>query len=347
MGAPSLSGYPGNPVVVRVLRGGVVESVHHGAWCLVDAGGRVIASAGECGHPYFVRSSIKALQAFPLFESGAAERCQLQEKEIALTLASHGGEPCHTEVARGALQRLGLAASDLRCGAHPPFEARARAELQARREAPTALHNNCSGKHIGFLALARHLGDSLEAYLAPDSRAQTLVRSAVAELAGVPRRDLVPALDGCSAPTYRLPLTALATAFARLANPEVLSSERRAIATRLTRVAASHPVLIGGSRQFLDTDLLQASEGRLFPKIGAEAVHALGVVGAGCGLALKIDDGSARALNALVLGLLEGLGLARPAELARLVPWRERRLENHAGLDVGSLEVVVPVPARA
>lgn len=341
------NGYPANPVVVRFLRGGVVESVHRGAWCLVDVQGRVLASAGDHEHPYFVRSAVKALQVFPLFESGAAERFQFREPELALAIASHGGEPCHTEVARAGLERLGLGARHLLCGAHAPFEARARAELQGRNEAPSALHNNCSGKHVAFLALAQHLGDPLEAYVDPASRAQTLVRAAIADLAGVARRELVPTLDGCSAPTYRLPLRALATAFARLANPDALPVDRRAIAARLTRVAAGHPVLIGGSRQFLDTDLLQASAGRLFPKVGAEAVHAIGVVGAGRGLALKIDDGGARALHALVLALLEALGLVGCEELARLATWRDSRLVNFSGREVGSIEVVVPVPARA
>jgi L-asparaginase II len=341
------NGYPANPVVVRVHRAGEVESVHRGAWALVDVDGRSIASAGDVEHAYFARSSIKALQAFPLFESGAAEAAGFREPEVALALASHGGEPCHTEVVAGTLARLGLGPDHLRCGVHAPFESRARAELLARRESPTVLHNNCSGKHAAFLALARHLGDPLERYLDPESRSQTRVRAAVAELAGVPSRDLVPGIDGCSAPTYRLPLRALARAFARLANPEGLSGERGAIARRLTRAAAAHPILIGGSRQFLDTDLLVAGGGRIFPKIGAEAVHGLGIAGSGRGLAVKIDDGGARALSALVIGLLEALGLARPEELQRLSAWRDAKLENFAGLEVGHTTVVVPVPARA
>lgn len=342
MGDPSASGYPSNPVVVRVLRGGEVESVHRGAWCLVDVEGALLAGAGDVEHPYYVRSSVKALQALPLLESGAAERFGFGDRELALAIASHGGEPCHTEVAAAALARLGLGPEHLRCGAHPPFEARARAALAARGEAPSALHNNCSGKHAGFLALALHLGDPPERYLDPDSRAQARVRATLAELAGVPRLTLVPALDGCSAPTYRLPLRALATAFARLSNPDGLGRERRAAAERLTRVAAAYPVLVGGSRQFLDTDVLQACGGRLFPKIGAEAVHALGVVGGGRALAVKIDDGGARALPLLVVGLLEALGLASSEELARLAAWRAGPLPNVAGLEAGRAEVVVP-----
>ena len=347
MGDASASGYPDNPVVVRVLRGGVIESVHRGAWCLVDGDGRVLAGAGDCERGVHVRSSVKALQALALVESGAAERFGLDERELALALASHGGEPAHTAVAQSALARLGLGPEHLRCGAHAPFEARARAALAARGEAPSALHNNCSGKHAGFLALALHLGDAPERYLEPDSRAQTLVRRTLAELAGVPEHALVPALDGCSAPTYRLPLRTLASAFARLTNPDGLAPARRTAAARLTRLAASHPVLIGGSRGFLDTDLLRASGGRLFPKIGAEAVHALGVVGGGRALALKVDDGGARALPMLVVGLLEALGLARAEELARLADWRAGPLTNVAGLEVGRTEVVVPVPAHA
>jgi L-asparaginase II len=328
--------------VVRVLRAGVVESVHRGAWCLVDPSGEVLAGAGHAEHPVFARSSVKALQALALLESGAGERFGFTDPEVALALASHSGEPCHTEAVRGTLERLGLGPSHLRCGPHAPLDEVARADLRARGEAPTALHNNCSGKHAGFLALAKHLGDAPEAYLEPASRAQALVRRTLAELTGVPERELVPGIDGCSAPTYRLPLRALATAFARLANPGQLAPERRAQVQRLTRVAGEHPVLVGGSRKRIDTDLLRATRGRVFAKIGAEAVHAMGLVGGGRGLALKIDDGGERGLSALVLGLLEGLELATPAELAELAPWRERRLLNFAGREVGRIEAVLP-----
>lgn len=340
--APNQPSYPENPVVVRVLRAGVVESVHRGAWCLVDPSGEVLAGAGDLLHPIFARSSVKSFQALPLFESGAAERFQFSDPEVALAIASHSGEPCHTETVRLTLERLGLGVRHLRCGIHAPTDALARAELRARHEAPSALHNNCSGKHAGFLALAQHLGDAPEDYLELGSRGQVLVRAALSELTGVPERELVPGLDGCSAPTYRLPLRALATAFARLSNPAELAPARRAHAERLTRVAGAHPALVGGSKERIDTDLLRASGGRLFAKIGAEAVHALGVVGGGRGLALKIDDGGERALHALVLGLLEALQLVTPAELAALGPWRERTLRNFAGLAVGRIEAVMP-----
>ena len=334
--------YPDNPVLVRFLRGRETESVHRGAWCLVDTSGEVLAGAGDLRQPYFARSSVKALQALALLESGAAERYHLSDEELALVIASHAGEECHTEVVRRVLERLGLGVRHLCCGVHAPFDERTRRELRTRGEPATALHNNCSGKHVGFLALAKHLGVPSESYLDPESAGQRLVRAALAEMSGVPVSELAPELDGCSAPTFRLPLAALATAFARLANPAALAPARRAAAERLTRVAGAHPVLVAGSARWLDTDLLRASGGRLFAKYGAEAVQAVGVVGGGRGFALKIDDGGLRALQAFVPAILERLGLLQASELAALASGREPRLVNFAGLDVGRIEPVLP-----
>ncbi len=246
------SAYPENPVVVRVLRAGVVESVHRGAWCLVDPAGEVLAGAGHLEHPCFVRSAVKSLQALALFESGAAERYRFGDAELALASASHSGEACHTECVQATLERLGLGVRHLRCGPHPPTDEGARAELRARREAPSALHNNCSGKHAGFLALAKHLGVPLADYLQPASRGQELVRAALAEMADVPADSLVPGIDGCSAPTYRLPLRALATAFASVTIVErhhekkrdAPSGSARDTAERLERRRGGVPVPI-------------------------------------------------------------------------------------------------------
>lgn len=331
--------YAENPVLARVWRGEHVESVHRGAWVLTDACGRVIDGAGEWGESFYARSAVKSLQALPLLETGAADRFGFGTADLALALASHSAEACHTDVVRGILARLDLDVSALRCGAHPPNDPGARRELAQSGERPTALHNNCSGKHAGFLALARHLGEDPAAYLDPDSRTQRLVREAVLEVCELEPDQVAVATDGCSAPTFRLPLVSLAAAFARIANPGSLGAVRRRHCERMTDAVAQHPELIAGRHKRPCTTIASATRGRLFPKVGAEAVYAVGVVGGSRGLAIKIDDGAWRGLYAVLPGLLEKLGLATPEELAGLEEWRGRPLRNHAGLDVGRIEV--------
>jgi L-asparaginase II len=332
--------YPDNPVLVRIHRGGAVESQHRGAWVVMDDSGAVIEGRGTWKGPVFTRSSVKCMQALPLLETGAAKRFALTDPEVALCLASHNAEPCHTSVVAGLLARLGLSVRDLKCGAQPPGDPDARNALRERGESPTALHNNCSGKHTGFLALALHLGVPVASYIQPDSAGQLLVRKAVLELTGISTAELGTATDGCSAPTFRMPLQALATAFARVSNPSGLSRERRAACERMLGAVAAHPHLIAGHHQRIDTDIARVTRGRLFPKIGGEAVYAIGVRGAGRGLALKIDDGSSRALHAVVIDLLRRFAFATADELASLATWEEKRLRNWAGLDVGHTEVV-------
>lgn len=333
--------YPDNPVLVHVRRGSAVESQHRGAWVLTDSAGRVIEGAGEWSRPVYVRSSIKCLQALPLLEIGAADRFDYSDAEVALALASHNAEPCHTDVVLGLLGRLGLAVDDLKCGAQPPGDAETRARLHAEGQKPSALHNNCSGKHASFLALALHLGVPKADYIDPASAGQVLVRQAVLEMSGVEPSELSTAVDGCSAPTFRLPLRGLATAFARVSNPAALAAKRRAACEQMLRAVAAHPVLIAGSRDRICTDIARATGGRIFPKIGGDAVYAIGVRGGDRGLAVKIDDGSNRGLHPVVVALLRRFRLATETELAALAAWEQRSLRNWAGLEVGRTEVLV------
>lgn len=331
---------PANPVLARVLRGAHVESEHRGAWALVDDAGNVLDGAGDWNRPVFARSSMKSLQALPLFESGAAERFGLSPREIALVLASHNAEACHTEGVAGLLARLGLDAGALGCGAQSPGDPEARAQLAQRGEQPSALHNNCSGKHAGFLALARQLDEDPARYLQVESRTQGLVRQAVLEMTGTPDDELTTAIDGCSAPTFRLPLAKLATGIARVANPESLSEVRRGACLRMTDAVAAHPELIAGKHRRICTDIARVAGGRVFPKTGAEAVYVLGLVGTGRGLAVKIDDGSYRGLHALIVDLLARFELLSPGELHTLDTWRGDPLRNWAGQVVGRIEIV-------
>ncbi len=332
--------FPTNPILCRVTRGGAVESVHRGAWCVVDSSGTVLDGAGDLEFPFYARSSIKSLQALPLLETGAAAHFGYGEDELALAIASHNGEAIHTERVGKLLARMGLGEADLRCGSHLPMDSDVRFALRRAEAKPNALHNNCSGKHAGFLALALHLGADPVKYLEPDSPGQTLVRSAIASMAGCEADELIPGIDGCRAPNYRLPLASLALAFARLTNPDGLARERREHCLRLTAAAAAYPELVAGSNKRLDTDLMRATGGRLFAKIGAEAIYVIGLRGGDRALALKVDDGGKRGLDALVFALLDRLDWLKAEERETLSKWCEARLLNHAGLDVGSVEVM-------
>ena len=337
---PAAATWPDNPILTRVWRGEHVESTHRGAWALVDSAGTVVDGVGAVDHPVFVRSSIKSLQALPLVETGAAERYGYGDDELALALASHDAEPCHTERVAALLGRLGLGGEHLQCGAQPPGSSEARRALHREGRPPTALHNNCSGKHAGFLALCLHLGVDPARYLDPAAEPQRLVRAAVAEMAGVAPPDLESAIDGCSAPTFRLPLRHLATAIARLANPHGLAAPRRAACQRMLRAVAAHPVLIAGSRGRICTDLARVGAGALFPKVGGEAVYVIGAPGRDRGLAIKVDDGSYRGFHALIVELCERFGFLDGAQAQALDAWRERTLDNWAGRPVGRIEVV-------
>src|SRR3984893_3893934 len=195
-----------NPVLVEVLRGGLVESVHRGAVCVVDARGATVLALGDVTAPVFPRSAVKALQALPLVESGAADRYRLGDEELALACGSHGGEPAHVAVVERMLARAGLDATALECGAHRPSHSPSAEVLVRAGRAASALHNNCSGKHAGFLCLARHLGVEHRGYVALNHPVQRAVRTAIEQLTGATLGEDRCGVDGCFVPTWRGPL---------------------------------------------------------------------------------------------------------------------------------------------
>ena len=335
----SVPGYPDAPVLASVWRGGAVESVHRGSWCLVDGSGRVLDGVGAWDQPFFARSSTKALQAIPMFETGAASRFKLTDMEIALAVSSHNAEPCHVTTARGLLHRIGVGEDRLGCGPQPPGDPEARAVLISNNVAPGRIHNNCSGKHAGFLALTRHLDAEVASYLDFESASQSMIREAVSDFTGLAPEELGRAIDGCSAPTFRMPLSALGTAFARFTNPEGLSTERRRACQRIMNSVHRYPVLLAGRSRRLDTALVEVSGGRLFPKIGAEAVYVVGVHGKDRALAVKVDDGGLRGLHAVVVELLHRFGFLGGAEARALEAYRQHILRNWDGVEIGRLEV--------
>lgn len=327
-----------NPVLVHVTRGGIVESRHRGAFAVVDETGGLVASAGDIETAVFPRSAIKALQALPLIETGAAEKFGFTNEELALACASHGGEPDHVRVARSMLEKLGLTEEAYECGAHWPLDAEAQRAMAASGERPRRIHNNCSGKHAGMLAVALALGASPQGYTDRSHPVQRKIAGVLRDLCGI-EPDAVPcAIDGCSAPNWAIPLEKLAGGFSRFASGAGLSSGRRVAAGRILSAARNHPFMVAGSKRFC-TRLIEAVP-RAFVKTGAEGVFCAAVPHAGLGLALKCDDGAGRAAEVVTASLLAHLPVWTADEQARLSSFAAVTLGNWAGLEVGDIRPV-------
>jgi L-asparaginase II len=333
-----------NPVLVEAWRGDTVESFHRGAVAVVDSDGALVASLGDIERPVFPRSAIKLLQALPLVESGAADRFGLSDEELALACASHSGEPAHTRTAAAVLAKAGLDESVLECGAHWPYDVPSAHALAAAGAVPSALHNNCSGKHAGFVCLGCMLaGDRdrrsfLAGYVRPEHAVMREVSATVAAVTGCDLSRAPRGTDGCSIPTYAIPLRELAHGFARAASGIGLAPGRAAALARLRAAVARAPFMVGGSGSF-DTRVMQALGERVFCKVGAEGMYCAALPEAGLGVAIKVDDGNtSRACTVAMAALIEAfVPLSNDADRALLASLSNLQLRNWRGLDVGRL----------
>src|SRR3954468_20886828 len=325
-----------NPVLVEVLRGALIESRHRGAVAVVDAGGATVLALGDVARPVYPRSAVKALQALPLVESGAADKYGFGDKEIALACASHGGEPAHVEVASRMLARASLDSGALECGAHWPSHQPSTQALARSGAAPSAFHNNCSGKHAGFLCVACAAGVDHRGYVNAEHFVQREVRGALESLTGVGLSADQCGIDGCSIPTCAVPLDRLAHAFARFGTGQGLSPERAKAAARIRAACAAQPYFVAGMGRFC-TEVMKAFGARVLVKTGAEGVFCGALPEQGLGIALKCDDGAARASE-----------VATAATIARFLPMSEDErgavgrflgpvLRNWNGIKVGGL----------
>jgi len=325
-----------NPILAETTRGSWVENRFRGAFVVSDAQGRVIASAGDIDRPIFPRSAVKSMQAIALVTSGAIDRFELSDEELALACASHLGEDIHVEGVTRFLSHIGLGIGDLECGAHQPNFSASREALRARGEQPSAVHNNCSGKHSGMLAVAEALGVPTAHYVDRDHPVQQAVRAGIETVIGEPLSIERSGTDGCSIPTWAAPLRAFARGFARMATGEGLPAPIAAGAHRIFDAATRHPELVGGTGS-LDTDAMRAFGGRLFQKGGAEGVQCGAVRNKGWGYALKVDDGNMAASHAMVATLLLAIADPDAAQAAVLARFARQLISNVRGLVVGEL----------
>ena len=334
------------PDLVHALRGGIVESFHRGALAIVDADGATVLAVGDVEHPVFPRSACKVMQALPLVASGAADALGLTDAELALACASHGGEAAHADTAAGMLAKAGLDLAALECGAHWPYDDSAIKALAAAGAQPSAPHNNCSGKHAGFVCLgclmARQAGhdpaEFVQGYIRPDHPVMREVTAALAAATGADLARAPAGTDGCSIPTFAFPLRQLAHGFARIGSGVGLRDDHARAARRLRRAVAASPFHVAGTGR-LDTRLMQRLGERLFCKVGAEGVYGAALPEAGLGVAIKMDDGNtARAAEVVLAAVVEALVRLDDDERSVVQGISDAPLVNWNGIEVGRLQ---------
>ena len=323
--------------LAEVTRGPAVESVHYGSVAVVDRDGRVVLAAGDPHVATFTRSALKPLQALPFVAADGPERFGYAPAQVALLCASHSGEPRHVEAVADMLARAGCTGADLQCGTQPPgfYEAAGRVPPPPPY---SPLQHTCSGKHAGMLAWCVQCGEPKADYLAYDHPLQRAIRSAVAGFAGVAEDRLVSGTDGCSAPNYALPLSALARSFARLAAREP-DAQFGTAPRRIAEAMVAHPEMVSGAHRS-DLAFMSAGRGDWVTKVGAEGVQAVGVRSHGLGIAVKIADGAKRGLYPVVVDVLEQLGLVDAHAREILRPWGRKDVVNYRGLTTGEVRSV-------
>jgi L-asparaginase II len=325
---------------VQVTRGDLVESRHRLTIAVADATGRLVAWSGDPQTVTYWRSAAKFFQAVPLVADGAADAFGLGAEELALACASHNGEERHAALARGMLARAGAGEDDLVCGPHSSLAESVAKAMAARGERPTKAHNNCSGKHAGMIAAGRHAGWGSEGYHVPSHPVQRRCLDEVARWTGIPVDGIPHGTDGCGVPSFAVPVASMAAAYARLgaavAGDDVPTVPAASVAAvrRLVAAVRAHPYLLAGTGR-LDTELLEATRGRIIAKVGAEGVYSATIPDMRIGLALKVEDGSTRAAVPALLALLDQVA---PGVVPELREQRIPGVRNTLGQMVGALE---------
>lgn len=334
--------------LVEVIRAGQIESRHRISFAVADAEGRLYAYWGDPELVTFLRSSAKPFQAIPFVESGASDHFDFNPPELALACSSHSGTQMHVDLVRRVLDKIGVSEAALQCGVHIPYDDEAYSDLLRSGETLKPIRNNCSGKHTGMLAMAKYLGADLDTYLQENHPVQERILQTVSEMTAWPVESIIVGVDGCSAPTFALPLRAAARAYARLAADPEEPDMRQAACRRIFEAMTGNPELVAGPGRF-DTLFMQAVRGRMLSKSGAEGFQAIGIPpGAlgdsspSLGIAIKVHDGDHKDHHAAALiavELVKQLGGFNSGERARLSSYDARDQVNLSGIVVGELRI--------
>lgn len=319
-----------NPVLVEVWRGPLLESKHRGLVCIVDAEGKIVFSAGNVQQVIYPRSSLKPFQVLPLLELGGMEKFGFTLEEIAIMCGSHNGQARHLQVVQSILDKIDATENLFDCGAHYPWLQNDVKELYVKGAQPRQLHNNCSGKHAGFLALCKLIDAPLEGYLNPNHPAQLLVRKAIAEVCEINDNQLVLGLDGCSAPVYAMPAYNMAVGYKNLAVPQAFSAARQKACATVIQAMGKHSFMVAGDERY-DTDMMTALGHEVIGKVGAEGVFGLTFHHTKkYGVAIKIDDGKMQPQYAVSQYVIQQSKLFDNGALAPLQTYLRADILNHA-----------------
>lgn len=293
---------------VQISRGGIIESEHNIKAVIVSSTGDVVESWGDVDALVYPRSAIKAMQALAFIEMGGAEKFAFSREEIAICCASHNGEPEHVATVQSMLDKLTSSETDFECGCHWPMYAEASYVLAGKGRTPNQLHNNCSGKHAGMLGLAKLLNVAPHGYIGIDHPVQQKIADTMAQMCEYDYTTAPWSPDGCSAPTWAMPLTNLALAFAKFACPDDLPAARQTACKTLYDAVVKYPFMVAGTERYC-TDMMTILQQRVFLKVGAEGVYIAAIPELKLGIALKCDDGAVRAAESVMTALLDHIGI--------------------------------------
>ena len=323
-----------NPILVETIRGDSPETIHRGSFSVVDAHGKVVMAAGETDAPVFPRSGLKPIQTLALCETGAAKAFGLGHANIALACASHDGDPTHTEIIENWLDKIGCNSNDLVCNPRLPVAQEDKKTLTQPKENLTALHDPCSGKHAGFLTIAKHLGYPILGYNRMDHPVQQRVIGIIEQMTGLDLFETPKAMDGSGVPTLGIPLGNVSLAMARLSNPHDQPDDRKAACNRVLKAMSMEPFLVAGKGRF-STRVLEALGPVCIVKSGGEGIYCGTLIKRRLGIAIKIDDGSRIAAETVMISLLQKLKILTEGALGRLLNLIEPPIFSRSGEVVG------------
>ncbi len=320
-----------NPVLVNHTRGGIVESFHRGVVCVVNHEGNIVASAGDVQQVCYPRSALKLFQHIPLITSGAFDHFGFSLKELALMCGSHNGENIHVETARGILTKIGMGEDSLGCGAQQPTHKKDFVALIKANQEPGAIHNNCSGKHSGFLAWCKFHNTSTEDYLSAEHPLHKEIKRITALFHEMDESELATGLDGCSAPIFAMPVVNQAIAYKNLLFPEKFGDDNLTRACALIREAViTYPEMVAGTKRYC-TDLMRVAKGKVIGKTGADGVYSMAIPHNGLGICIKIDDGRMGPQYNVAQQVLEMLDILSGEEKMELKSYLINENKNFAG----------------